>query len=279
MKPLCNRYLKFYISLISTIRFIRNGQTDQVHFDCRMQTIPVETFLGPKPGFFINAALVYTRLAGILTFQGGVYAVYNLRDEVPSWMGEGESKVLWHMESMFYPIREEYHPYHRAAVMFGENYDVALSLLQTIRETKKLDYGLFRSFYRIRYIPMNDFGARLLRVITSDNWQMNLLFSLFGQEKATSPWGGLQFHTLIDGIDTYCFLDGDIRNLFNFRDTILMRKEGLLPSDTISGHQVICYPEQLAFVQEFFCDLAEYATVTMDAVENALELNRPSLIE
>ncbi len=221
----------------------------------------------------------YTRLAGIITFPGGAYAVYNLRDEVPRWMGEGESKVLWHMESMFYPIREEYHPYHRAAVMLGENYDVALSLLQTIRETKKLDYGLFRSFYRIRYIPMNDFGARLLRVITSNNWQMNLLFSLFGQEKATSPWGGLQFHTLIDGIDTYCFLDGDIRNLFNFRDTILMRNEGMLPTDTISGHQVICYPEQLAFVQEFFGDLAEYATVTMDAVENALELNRPSLIE
>ena len=53
----------------------------------------------------------------------------------------------------------------------------------------------------------------------------------------------------------------------------------MLPSGTVSGHQVICYPEQLAFVQEFFGDLAEYATVTMDAVENALELNSPSLIE
>ena len=52
-----------------------------------------------------------------------------------------------------------------------------------------------------------------------------------------------------------------------------------LPSGTVSGHQVICYPEQLAFVQEFFGDLAEYATVTMDAVENALELNSLSLIE
>ena len=36
---------------------------------------------------------------------------------------------------------------------------------------------------------------------------------------------------------------------------------------------------QLAFVQEFLGDLAEYATVTMDAVENALELNSLSLIE
>ena len=221
----------------------------------------------------------YTRLAGVLTLQDGVYTVYNLRNEVPNWMGEGESKVLWHMESMFYPIREEEHPYHRSALIFGENYDVALSLMQTIRETKKLDYGLFRSFFRIRYIPMNDFGVRFLRLVTSDNWRENLLLSLFEPKQCTTSWGGLSFNVFVDGIDTYCFLDGDIRNLFNFRDTILMRNEGLLPRNTIRGHKVICYPEQLAFVQEFFGDLVEYATVTMEAVENALELNRPSLIE
>jgi hypothetical protein len=221
----------------------------------------------------------YTRLAGVLTLQDGVYTVYNLRNEVPNWMGEGESKVLWHMESMFYPIREEEHPYHRSALMFGENYDVALSLMQTIRETKKLDYGLFRSFFRIRYIPMNDFGVRFLRLVTSDNWRENLLLSLFEPKQCTTSWGGLSFNVFVDGIDTYCFLDGDIRNLFNFRDTILMRNEGMLPSGTVRGHKVICYPEQLAFVQEFLGDLAEYATVTMDAVENALELNSLSLIE
>ena len=54
----------------------------------------------------------YTRLAGIVTVPGGAYAVYNLRNEMPKWMGEGESKVLWKIESMFYPLREESHPYN-----------------------------------------------------------------------------------------------------------------------------------------------------------------------
>ena len=58
-----------------------------------------------------------------------------------------------------------------------------------------------------------------------------------------------------------------------------MRKEGLLSSGTINGHRVICYPEQLAFVQEYFGDLADIATVTMDDLENVLEIDRPSLIE
>ena len=103
--------------------------------------------------------------------------------------------------------------------------------------------------------------------------------SLFEPEQYTTSWGSISFNVLVDGIDTYCFLNGDIRNLFNFRDTILMRKEGLLPSTMIVGHKVICYPEQLAMVQKFFGDLAEVATVTMDDLENVLEIDRPSLIE
>ena len=220
----------------------------------------------------------YTRLAGILTFSGGAYAVYNLRDEVPRWMGEGESKVLWHMDSMFHVLTNYGHPFYRTSLMFGESYNVALDMLREIKETKKLDYGLFRTYRRILFIPMDDFGARLLRVVTSVNWQENLLFSLFEPEECTASWGGLRFDVLIDGINTYCFLDGDIRNLFNFRDTILMRKEGSLPSDTIRGHKVICYPEQLDSVHEYFGNLAAIDTVTMDAVESAMELDRPSLI-
>ena len=221
----------------------------------------------------------YTRLAGVVTLPHGVYSVYNIRDELPKWMGEGESKVLWHMESMFYPIREETHPYYRAALVFGENYDVALNLLQEIKQTEKKEYGFMKTYYRIRFIPMDDFGVRLLRILTSYNWQENLLFALFGPEKATSSWGSLQFEVFIDGIETFCFLDGDIRNLFRFRDMILLQKEGIGILGNIDGYKVICYPEQLAFVQKYFGDLADIATVTMDDVERVLEIDRPSLIE
>ena len=221
----------------------------------------------------------YTRLAGVITVPGGAYVVYNLRREMPKWIGEGESKVLWRIHSMFYQLNEEGHPYKHAALIFGENYDVALSLLQEMLETKKADNGLFRVYHRIIFVPTDDFGVRLLRIVTSDNWQRKVLDSLFEPEQYISSWGSIQFNVLVDGIDTYCFLNGDLRNLFNFRDTILMRKEGLLPSTMIVGHKVICYPEQLAFVQEFFGDLVEYATVSLDEVERVLELNRPSLIE
>ena len=163
--------------------------------------------------------------------------------------------------------------------MFGANYNIALDLLQQIKETKKQDNGFFRTYNQILFVPMDDFGVRLLRILTLDNWRKKLLDTLFEPEQYTTSWGTLQFDIIVDGIDTFCFLNGDIRNLFNFRDTILMRKEGTLRSGAVSGHKVICYPEQLGMVQKFFGDLAEIATVTMDDIENMLEIDGPSLIE
>lgn len=59
-----------------------------------------------------------------------------------------------------------------------------------------------------------------------------------------------------------------------------MHRDGLSSGSEIKGYKIICYPEQLDFVQEFFGDLVvEYATVTMDEVERVLELDSPSLIE
>ena len=221
----------------------------------------------------------YTRLAGMIIFWNGVYVVYNLRDEMPKWIADGEAKILWHMESMFEPLRQHYHPFQKAALMFGADYNIALDLLQQIKETKKQDNGFFRTYHQILFVPMDEFGVRLLRLVTSVNWQQKLLHSLFEPEQYTTSWGSLQFDMLVDGIDTCCFLNGDIRNLFRFRDTILMHREGLSSGSAIKGYKIICYPEQLAFVQEFFGDLVEYATVTMDEVERVLELDNPSLIE
>ncbi len=58
-----------------------------------------------------------------------------------------------------------------------------------------------------------------------------------------------------------------------------MHREGLSSGSAIEGYKIICYPEQLAFVQEFFGDLADIATVSIDDVERVLELDSPSLIE
>ena len=240
----------------------------------------------------IHTAIAFGLVTGVLlTIAGVAFTPTILR-----WMGTPEEvlpqsisyfryyfcgAIFTVMYNIFvgilHAVGDSKHPLYY--LIIGSFTNIALDLLQEIKETKKQDNGFFRTYNQILFVPMNDFGARLLRLVTSVNWREELLRSLFEPEQYTTSWGSLQFDVLVDGIDTYCFLNGDIRNLFNFRNTILMRKEGLLRHGLVVGHKVICYPEQLTLVQEFFGDLADIATVSIDDVERVLELDSPSLIE
>ena len=48
----------------------------------------------------------FTRLAGAVAYPDGAYAVYNYRDGMQKWMGEGEFKIKLHLQQIFYPLRE-----------------------------------------------------------------------------------------------------------------------------------------------------------------------------
>lgn len=113
----------------------------------------------------------FTRLVGAIVYSGGCYAVYNNRGEMQKWMGEGESKIKFHLRSIFTPLYGSDYPLREAAVVFGSSYDVALEMLEEIKRTKKLDHGLFSTYQNIFFVPMNAFGIRHLRVLTKSNWR------------------------------------------------------------------------------------------------------------
>jgi len=55
-------------------------------------------------------------------------------------------------------------------------------MLKEMKETQKMDNGLFHTYKDIFFIPMDDFGARLLRVLTTWNWQERILNALFNRQ-------------------------------------------------------------------------------------------------
>ena len=71
----------------------------------------------------------FTRLAGAIVYPGGAYAVYNNRDQMLNWMGEGERKIRNHLHSIFTPMQSFSYPLRQAAVMLGNSYDVALDMM------------------------------------------------------------------------------------------------------------------------------------------------------
>ena len=47
----------------------------------------------------------FTRQAGLITYPGGCCAVYNIRDEILNWIGDGEMKIKIHLHLMQRKIR------------------------------------------------------------------------------------------------------------------------------------------------------------------------------
>ena len=211
----------------------------------------------------------FTRLAGAIVYPGGAYAVYNHREGMQRWMGEGELKIKLHLQEIFFPMKGFEFPLREAAIMFGANYEVALDMLREMKETMKMDKGLFNIYKNIFFVPQNEFGVKLLRVLTTPDWKEKILDWAFDDEDRSYDRGIFTFDAYADGVFEFSFLDGDLGRLFRFREAILDRE---------GEYRIICYPEQLVFLEEYFGDMVEMETVKMNNLQDVLEIKESSLL-
>ena len=121
----------------------------------------------------------FTRLAGAIVYPGGLYYTYNYREEILKWMGDGEQKIKYYLQSVYYELRGFGCRLNAAAVLFGASYDVALCILEQMADKKILEHGIFKTYSDVMFIPMDHFGIRLLRVITTPDWREDILDALF----------------------------------------------------------------------------------------------------
>ena len=211
----------------------------------------------------------FTRLAGAIVYPGGAYAVYNNRDQMLNWMGEGERKIRNHLQSIFTPMYNFSFPLREAAVMFGNSYDVALDMMEELRNTQKMDNGLFATYTNIFFIPMDDFGVRLLRILTLTNWYERLQQGLFKREVRSFGKGSFTYDAYQNGIFFLSFLDGDLWRLFRFREAILSREGNFC---------VYCFHEQVDFLRRYLGDRIRLATVSIESVERVFKIKEKCLL-
>ena len=211
----------------------------------------------------------FTRLAGAIVYPGGAYAVYNNRDQMLNWMGEGERKIRNHLHSIFTPMQSFSYPLRQAAVMLGNSYDVALDMMEELRNTQKMDNGLFATYTNIFFIPMDDFGVRLLRILTLTNWYERLQQGLFKWEVRSFGKGSFTYDAYQNGIFFLSFLDGDLWRLFRFREAILSREGNFC---------VYCFHEQVDFLRRYLGDRIRLATVSIESVERVFKIEEKCLL-
>ena len=81
--------------------------------------------------------------------------------------------------------------------MLGNSYDVALDMMEELRNAQKMDNGLFTTYTNIFFVPMDDFGVRLLRILTLPNWYERLQQGLFKREVRSFGKGSFTYYACL----------------------------------------------------------------------------------
>lgn len=202
---------------------------------------------------------LFTRAVGALFYPGGCYAVYNTREAAMKWKGMGEFKALHSLTEI---ARLNGGVSHLdGALLFGKSYETAMETLEA-SEPRHPELRFDSIYPHVHFLPLDDFGARLLEILTLPDWQERLLDLLFESSTRTYGRGTLEYDAQVGAVKVLSHLDGDLARLLRFR-------EGLW---THSGKfEVVCFPQQTGFVHSFLGDRVGVREIRIETVEETLQ--------
>lgn len=233
-----------------------------------LQNRKIAKVIPDKPVFYLAKALkdigenemnktMFTRMVGAIFSDGKCYVVYNTRNSVMKWNGMGEFKTLHSLIEIGRlnagVARMD------SAILFGESDSVAFETLMASEENKRLEFRFDSIYKHIHFIPMNEFGIRLLRLLAVPNWNEKLMDLLFEKEERSYNQGVFEYDAFVDGKYVLAYLDSDIARLIRFKSAILTRHD--------IQAEILCFPHQVLFIREYLGSHTEIKTIPIDAVE------------
>ena len=174
---------------------------------------------------------LFTRAVGALFYPGGCYAVYNTRDAAMKWKGMGEFKALHSLTEI---ARLNGGVSHLdGALLFGKSYETAMETLEA-SDPRHPELRFDSIYSHVHFLPLDGFGARLLKILTLPDWQEKLLDLLFEPSTRTYGRGTMEYDAQVDGVKVLSHLDRDLARLLRFR-------EGLWSHS--GKFEVVCFPQ------------------------------------
>ena len=205
--------------------------------------------------------VMFTRVVGLLVADGVGYAVYNMRNALMKWNGNGEAKAKWYLTDI---VRANVGLSEvDSAILFGKTNEVALKTLEESERNRRLDLRFDGIYPYIYFIPLNEFGVRQLKVFGVPNWKEKRLGSLFDPRIRSYNKGAFEYDAFLNGTYVYSFLDGDIARLVRLKMAVKDGDEKI---------EVICFPHQLNLLKSYIDLAVTYQTLKLSAVEEALEI-------
>lgn len=210
--------------------------------------------------------LRYARFTGLLFYRTGCYTVYNTGEAVMKMTDEGERKVQLELADLC-ALNTQYDNL-RSCLFLGRDYPVALKILNSLDDVSNSSKTFFTVYHSIHFIPVNDFGVRLIRILTQPNGLQTILKKVFRGKNLSGGAGDFPYDAEGDGVFYLNFLDGDINKLRRFRQYV--------PENV--NWCVVSYPEQLAFLQEYLGTNARIKLIEISMVEKLLRIERRNLL-
>lgn len=222
------------------------------------------------PAFYLSRALkqagnqetnktAFSRVVGALLLGGVGYAVYNTRDAEMRWIGLGEQKALYRLQSVLglnFPC-----PQIDSAVLFGASEEKAFSAICSSGQSVSRPSRLDSIYWHIHFVPSNDYGKRFLKIMALPDWKERLLELAFADETRTFGRGTFEYDAIVNDVYFLSHLDCDVARLYRFRDA----------AQSYTGtFRVLCYSHQEAFLQGFLGPGIEIKAIPMETVENLL---------
>lgn len=236
-------------------------------------TIDEPSYFSPKVfrGDISNPSQKYTfsRTVGALMTPHKTLMLYNTRNSIMKWDGQGEYRATSNVENFSY--RNTKKGKIDSAIIMGQNLNYVIGLIhQTEKQYKSASIfhksDLLTMFHNIHYIPLNQFGAKLIQLLTLPNCHNHLLSLIYDDKLLERRSMSLAYDIFDNGVYTLNLLDYDMRRLILAKSNINM----LIKEDKSFTYQILCFPEQIDELYQFFGDDVEYLTVNIDELLNFL---------
>ena len=273
-------------------RIIRNHRIAEAAVMCMNAGIEARSYSAPKltkqyhqvipfndPAFYLSKHLKktdpdgfnktkYARIVGALFYQTGCYSVYNLRDTMMKWKPESELKVKLDMTDICTMNTENQEV--QSTIFFCSSYQTGFRVLQEWKHNSDLR-TLFTSVYKhVHFIPINEFGVQLLKILTAPHWNERLLRMFFRNEDRSFGMGDMPYDAEMNGTYILSFLDSDFARLYLFRNNI-----GKFPD---RKWLVLCFQHQAMFLREYLGAGVRLKVIPMEKVMENLNIKRRELI-
>lgn len=193
-----------------------------------------------------------SRSIGILLAPHCIYVVYNTGNSILKWDYKTEVKL-----NVFLQHYLRNYPYHKMlpirAIMFGQNMDMAFKLLTSTGGYKRSQFILDTSFQHFHFLPSNQYGETLLKVLTDPtiiNRLNTLLLSDLDKHKYDLP---IEYDALTpDGIPTILAYDFDMHRINQFNAGLSIHG--------LTGN-LICFDFQIPVLKQYMSADVQYSSI------------------